>query len=87
MVAVAIGDTALISFPGELFNEIGQKVRKQSPFKYTYFVDCANNYVGYYPTKKAIAEGGYAVKTRNCDDTAEATIIENSLDMLKELAK
>ncbi|MBN2456652.1 MAG: neutral/alkaline non-lysosomal ceramidase N-terminal domain-containing protein [Sedimentisphaerales bacterium] len=87
MVGVALGDLAFVSFPGELFNEIGAKIKKQSPFKYTYTVDCANSYVGYYPTKKAIAEGGYAVETRRCDDTAEEIIIKNSLDILNELAK
>ncbi len=87
LVGIALGDMAFISFPGELFNEIGKKIRKQCPFKYTYSIDCANDYVGYFPTKKAIGEGGYAVLTRNCDDTAETTIIENSLDILKELAK
>ena len=87
MVGIALGDVALISFPGELFNEIGLKIKKQSPFKYTYIVGIANGNTGYYPTKKAIGEGGYAVSTRNCDTTAEEIVIKNSLDILKSLAK
>jgi hypothetical protein len=85
MVGIALGDVAFLSFPGEVFNEIGAKVKKQSPFKCTCFVDLANNYTGYYPTKKAIGEGGYAVDTRNCDESAEEIIINKSLEMLKEL--
>ncbi|HBG77611.1 MAG TPA: hypothetical protein DDW84_02010 [Phycisphaerales bacterium] len=87
MVGIALGDVALISFPGEPYNEIGAKIKKQSPFKYTYIVVLANDYTGYYPTKKAIGEGGYCVDTRNCDATAEEIVIKNSLDVLKSLAK
>ena len=87
MVGIAFGEIAFISFPGELFNEIGLKIKEQSPYKYTYIVDLANDSLGYFPTKKAIHEGGYAVDTRPCDDTAEEIIIKNSLDLLKSLAK
>jgi len=86
-VGIALGEVALISFPGELYNEIGAKIKKQSPFKYTYIVVCANDHTGYFPTKKAIGEGGYCVDTRNCDTTAEEIIIENALDILNKLAK
>ena len=85
MTGIAFGDIAFISFPGELFNEIGVKIKKQSPFKYTYIVVCANDSTGYYPTKKAISEGGYAVDTRKCDETAEEIVIKNSLDLLNNL--
>jgi neutral ceramidase len=87
LVGIAIGSVALVGFPGELYNEIGVKIKRQSPFKYTYIVDLANDYTGYYPTKKALGEGGYCVETRNCGDTAEELIIKNSLDVLNELAK
>ena len=85
MVGIGIGEVAFLSFPGELFTEIGKNIKRQSPFKYTYLVDLANGYTGYFPTKKAIGEGGYAVETRNCDVTAEEIIMKNGLEILKKL--
>lgn len=85
MVGIAVGDTAFVSFPGELFTEIGKNIKKQSPFKHTYIIDLANGYAGYFPTKKAINEGGYEVEIRNHDVSAEEIIMKNSMDILKKL--
>ena len=85
MTGIAIGDVAFLSFPGELFTEIGQKIKAKSPFAFTYIIDMANDYQGYFPTQKAIGEGGYAVETRNCDAAAGEIIIKNSLEILEEL--
>jgi len=82
---IAIGDTAFISFPGELYTEIGQQIKKQSPFARTYVIGLANGSVGYVPTRKAIAEGGYAESTRRLHDDAEDLVVANSLRLLKEL--
>jgi len=85
MTGIAIGEVAFLSFPGELFTEIGRKIKTRSPFPYTYFIGLANGYNGYFPTTKAISEGGYAVETRNCDADAEDIIIKQSLEILDEL--
>lgn len=86
MVGIAISnDVAFLSFPGELYTEIGRNIKKKSPFKYTYIIDLANGYVGYYPTKKAIKEGGYSEDTRRCDASSEEIIVNNSLNLLKNL--
>jgi len=80
-----IDGTALLSFPGELFTEIGMAIKKQSPFERTYIVGLANGCVGYVPTRKAIDEGGYAVDTRRVDAEAEDIIMDNSLALLSKL--
>lgn len=84
-VCIAVGDCAFLSFPGELFTEIGMEIKRRSPFKHTYIVDLANGYVGYVPTKAAIDQGGYEVDTRSTDSDAEQTIINQSLHLLNEL--
>ena len=85
MIGVAIGELAVISFPGEIFTEIGLSLKKKSPFKYTVINDLANGRNGYFPTDKAIGEGGYAVRTRRCGSGAEGKIKEQSLDLLNRL--
>ncbi len=85
MMGIAIGDAAFLSFPGELFNEIGRAIKKQSPFTRTYIIGLANDYTGYFPTKKAIGEGGYAVSTREADASSEEIIMKNSAEILSSL--
>lgn len=81
----AIGETAFVTVPGELFTEIGQKIRKLSPFKYTHIIGLANGYIGYIPTLEAIAQGGYEVETRDVDDVAGEMIEKKSLELLNKI--
>ncbi len=82
---VAVGDTALISFPGELFAEIGVRIKAQSPFAHTYVLGLANGYIGYVPTEKAVREGGYEADTRRVAADAEKTIVKQSVELLKRV--
>jgi hypothetical protein len=84
-VCIRVGDCALLSFPGELFTEIGQAIKRQSPFPRTYIVGLANGYVGYIPTRQAVAEGGYAVETRRVAAAAEDIVVEQSLALLRQV--
>ena len=84
---LAIGEMAFVCFPGELFTEIGQNIKKASGFKQTYIMGLTNGIDGYFPSTKAISEGGYSVDTRSVDPPAEEIITEASVDLLKELAQ
>jgi neutral ceramidase len=85
-VCIALGDCALITFPGELYTEIGKRVKAASPFARTCILGLANGYVGYVPTGKAIQEGGYAEDTRWVDAAAEETVLSQSLALLTRIA-
>lgn len=82
-ICIAIDDYAFISFPGELFTEIGLRIKAESPFRHTYILGLANGYVGYIPTRGAIGEGGYEPETRRTDDSAEDIIVAQSLTLLR----
>lgn len=84
-IGVAIGDSALISFPGELFTEIGQQIKAQSPLKHTWCLGLANGQIGYVPTREAISQGGYEPDTRGADDAAAEQIVAHSLELLRRL--
>ena len=62
-----LGDCAWLTFPGELYTEIGLRIKAASPFAHTYIVGLADGYIGYVPTRQAITEGGYAEDTRHVD--------------------
>lgn len=86
-IAIAIDDAAFLSFPGELYTEIGLKIKAASPFTRTYVIDLANGSVGYVPTRKAIGEGGYAEDVRQVDAGAEDAVISKSLELLGQLQR
>ena len=57
---VVFGDTlGLATFPGEFFVEHGLRLRSESLVRDTFFVGYANGELGYFPTIRAAAEGGY----------------------------
>jgi len=58
-----LGDIALVGVPGELFTKVGQLIKRRSPFRYTYVVGLANDYIGYIPDAEAYQLGGYQVWT------------------------
>ena len=84
-ICLAVDDYAFISFPGELFTEIGMRIKAESPFRHTYILGLANGYVGYIPTRRAIGEGGYEPATRKMDDSAEDIIVAQSLALLRSV--
>jgi hypothetical protein len=85
-VCFALDDSAFISFPGELFTEIGSQIKRASPFARTYVIGLANGSVGYVPTREAIAQGGYEVDTRQLDESAVDRVLEQSALLLSRVA-
>ena len=61
--ALVIGDVALVGVPGEFFTILGEEIKRQSPYRYTYVFQLANDYVGYIPDKVAYDRGGYQTWT------------------------
>jgi len=59
---IALGqDVALVMLPGEIFVELGDAIKKASPFRQTVIVELSGGNIGYVPTRKAFGEGGYEV--------------------------
>ena len=56
-----LGDVALVSFPYELFCEIGLRVKAKSPFSHTLSLALTNGARAYFATEREIPYGGYEV--------------------------
>ena len=83
-----MGDLAIVTAPGEIFNQIGVQIKKDSPFKHTWFVSCANGSIGYVPIPEAYAEGGYEVTHASQVAPEAAGILTAScLSLLKTIHK
>ena len=83
--AVRIGDFLWVNFPGELFHEIGLKVKHASPAKQTFLASCTNGSIGYFPTRAAFAEGGYEPSFCRLDPTAEDHYLRQIGELMQKL--
>ena len=81
---VAMGDFALVGFPGEPFTVIGTEVKKASPFAMTFAACCANGYEGYFPTEEAFGQGGYEAKSSLFTPTLEKEIVAAADELFKK---
>ncbi len=63
--ALRLGSFGLATMPGEIFVELGREVEDGSPFRPTRTIGLTNGAMGYIPTKRAYAEGGYEAGYRS----------------------
>ena len=56
-ICIALGDTALFTIPGEMFSEIGLRIKAASPFTRTFVLGLANGSVGYIPYPQSHRRG------------------------------
>lgn len=68
---VRIEDFTWVTFPGELFHEIGKRIKASAPTKYGFVVTYCNGDLGYLPTQKAFSEGGYEPAGSQFDPISE----------------
>ncbi|MEN6561778.1 MAG: hypothetical protein ABFD52_13490 [Acidobacteriota bacterium] len=84
--AVRIGDAAFVSFPAEVFSEIGLAVKKRSPFSRTFVIGLADESdVGYLPTAEEFKEENYEVLGSPFSPKAEQACVDASLSLLERL--
>jgi neutral/alkaline ceramidase-like enzyme len=82
-----IGPVALVSMPGEPFIELSQRIVQNSPFDHTLFSGYSNGVFGYLPHREAFQEGGYEVDGTLFAPEAADVVVQDSLELLKELAR
>jgi len=83
---VRIGDITWVSFPGEMFHEIGLRVKHASPTATTFLAGYTNGSIGYFPTRAAFAEGGYEPAVSHLDPAAEDHYIRQIAELMMELS-
>jgi len=88
---IRLGDIAFVSFPFELFSEIGLRIAKESAIPHTLSLSITNGSRGYFVTEEATLRGGYEVemfKTANVQPyvhDADFKLMQATLEHLKEL--
>lgn len=81
-----IGDTVFISFPCEVFAEIGREVKQQSPMK-TFVLGLAGCFDEYLPTASEFNEEGYASLISPFAPEAEQSLLDSSRELIGMVLK
>lgn len=82
MQIIMLGKTAILSIPGELFNEIGLKIKKLTDGKNVMVAGYANGYIGYILTTDYYDIACYESKVTMVSRDAEKIIINVSEKLL-----
>lgn len=85
VTVACVGDIGFVGWGGEVFNEIGRDVKKESPFKQTFIFTHCNGTAGYVPIKTAYEEGGYEVRTSSFAPGAGELLGNETVRLLQEL--
>src|SRR4051812_40171018 len=85
VTVAAVGDIAFVGLGGEIFNEIGQAIKKSSPFAHTIVITHCNGAAGYLPISSAYAEGGYEVQSSAFGPGADEQLAAAVQSMLAQL--
>ncbi|MEY4940777.1 MAG: hypothetical protein RIQ93_2512 [Verrucomicrobiota bacterium] len=82
-----INDTVLWGSPVELFCEISNRIRAESPFRHTFFFGYSNGWIGYLPTAQAFRDGGYEPRTSPFSEQVEQDYLKGVLTFLEGIPR
>lgn len=88
---IRLGDVAFVSFPYELFSEIGMRINKAVKDLNVLSLSNANGSKGYFPTQDQLCRGGYEVTMFKYNgvqcpvDDADYYLIKGTLDNIEKL--
>ncbi|MBY0506956.1 MAG: hypothetical protein K2X03_23770 [Bryobacteraceae bacterium] len=83
---IALGqDLAWVALPGEIFVELGQRIKQASPFAHTIVVELAHGPVTYFPNEAAFPQGNYEVVTSRAARGSGERLVESAIAQLKSL--
>lgn len=80
---VRINDLMWTVVPAEMFSGIGKRVKAASQASHAHIMGYANGYYGYFPERKAYAEGGYEVAVSHLDPASEEIYMRAIAELMK----
>ena len=85
--ALTIGDVAFVAAPYEMFDTNGREIKEGSPFKMTFVLTCTNERYAYIPSALGFRNGGYSADLCRFAPGAGELLVDNYVNLLKELKR
>ena len=83
--AIALGNVALVTLPGEAFTEIGRELKKAEGWDLVLPLGLTDEYVGYFPVTQAYIEGGYEARSSKFKQGVAELLIDEGKQLLASL--
>lgn len=83
--AVSVGEIVLVGAAGEMFNKIGEELKKANNWKAVLPCSLTNGAEGYFPMMDSYIEGGYEARASVFKPGVGELIIKESFELLKKL--
>ena len=83
--AIRIDQFTWVTFPLELFHEIGKNIKTITHSPFPFIVGYCNGYLGYLPTQQSHSEGGYEPWSTRFDPVAEKIFVQGMEKLLLDL--
>jgi hypothetical protein len=94
--AVSIGTLGMVTAPGEMYAQSGDEIKRKSPFKHTFLIGYAGDYLGFLAPRDVWEQGGWDVEEAYkflpgpglplVAGTVEDTLLDHMLSLLRLLA-
>lgn len=84
---LSIGDAAFATAPIEMHDTLGQYVRDNSPFRFTFMCAYTNGSHGYVPSSLAFDNGGYETNSTHFEKGTGEQIAKKLVELLDNLKK
>ena len=85
LFAITVGEFAFLGLPGEVFTEIGDRIREASPYEHLMLCGISNVTSTYFPGTRAHGEGGYEVATTKIGPGADVIMARDARLLLLEI--
>ena len=85
LTVIKVGNIVFAGISGEVFTEIGLRIKELSPFRNTIVITHCNGASGYLITDQAFSEGGYEVSVTRALPGGEKIIVDQLTEMITSL--
>lgn len=87
VMAIRLGDVAVVGLPGENFCESGLDVKRRSPARHTLVAGLSNDAIGYLPTRESFRQGGYETTEGSSlyEEDAAQRLVASAVSQLNRL--
>ena len=87
LVAAALGDTAWVTFPGELQTALGQTIKREARalFASVFVAGLSNDYLGYFTTREDARRAKYVACATVYGPSAGGCLTDAAIDLLRGL--